>query len=156
MKEKIIEILKKYQEPQGNGYDAEITLPFLPCYNYYNAAEQIEQLLTTEAKTRNEPPPKLGAEEFCKCTEPPEREDETITFCGKCGKIVEELSDMKLIEQYASQQGDGWVSKAEFDEAVKLLQYFVDRVEAGTIRSKTTYAKYKEFLDMYSQPPNNQ
>jgi hypothetical protein len=33
---------------------------------------------------------------------------------------------------------------------------FVDRVEAGTIRSKTTYAKYKDFLSMYEQPPSNQ
>jgi len=32
-------------------------------------------------------------------------------------------------------------------EALELLQYFVDRVEAGTIRSKTTYKKYKDFLD---------
>jgi hypothetical protein len=32
-------------------------------------------------------------------------------------------------------------------EALELLQYFVDRVEAGTIRSKTTYKKYKDFLN---------
>jgi len=38
---------------------------------------------------------------------------------------------------------------SRFDEAVKLLQYFVDRVDAGTIRSKTTYTKYKSFLDKF-------
>lgn len=37
--------------------------------------------------------------------------------------------------------------KTELDEAVKLIQYFVNRVEEGSIRSKKTYAKYKEFLD---------
>jgi len=34
----------------------------------------------------------------------------------------------------------------KFLEAVELLQYFVDRVEAGTIRSQTTYKKYKDYL----------
>lgn len=36
-------------------------------------------------------------------------------------------------------------------EALDLLQYFVDRVEAGTIRSQTTYKKYKDFLDNINQ-----
>lgn len=35
----------------------------------------------------------------------------------------------------------------QYLEALDLLQYFVDRVDAGTIRSKTTYKKYKDFLD---------
>ena len=39
-------------------------------------------------------------------------------------------------------------------EALDLLQYFVDRVEAGTIRSKTTYKKYKDFLDNINNPDN--
>jgi len=33
------------------------------------------------------------------------------------------------------------------EEALELLQYFVDRVEAGTIRSQTTYNKYKNYLN---------
>ena len=33
-----------------------------------------------------------------------------------------------------------------FEEALQLIQYFTDRVEEGTIRSKTTYKKYKDFL----------
>lgn len=37
--------------------------------------------------------------------------------------------------------------KQELDEAVELIQYFVTRVEDGSIRSKKTYAKYKIFLD---------
>lgn len=38
-------------------------------------------------------------------------------------------------------------SDQDYLEALELLQYFVQRVEAGTIRSKTTYEKYKNFLD---------
>jgi len=34
----------------------------------------------------------------------------------------------------------------DYDEALELLEYFVQRVEAGTIRSRTTYKKYKDFL----------
>jgi hypothetical protein len=34
-------------------------------------------------------------------------------------------------------------------EAVELIQYFVKRVEEGSIRSKTTYKKYKDFLNEY-------
>ena len=32
-------------------------------------------------------------------------------------------------------------------ETIKLIRYFVDRVEAGTIRSKTIYNMYKKFLE---------
>lgn len=31
--------------------------------------------------------------------------------------------------------------------AVKLLEYFVNRVEEGSIKSKTTYQLYKDFLN---------
>ena len=33
-----------------------------------------------------------------------------------------------------------------FSEAVELIEYFVNRVEEGTIRSSKTYTKYKDFL----------
>lgn len=33
-----------------------------------------------------------------------------------------------------------------YPKALKLLNYFVNRVEKGEIKSKTTYNKYKEFL----------
>jgi hypothetical protein len=48
--------------------------------------------------------------------------------------------------------------KTAEEAAIELLQYFVDRVEAGTIRSKTTYRKYKSFLEAYNstQPPTAQ
>ena len=32
-------------------------------------------------------------------------------------------------------------------EAIDLIRYFVKRVEEGSIRSVTTYRKYKEFLE---------
>ena len=37
--------------------------------------------------------------------------------------------------------------KEQLKESVELIQYFVNRVEEGSIRSKKTYAKYKAFLD---------
>ena len=37
-------------------------------------------------------------------------------------------------------------NKDQNSEAIELIKYFVDRVEGGTIRSETTYKKYKDFL----------
>ena len=34
----------------------------------------------------------------------------------------------------------------KFPEALKLIEYFVNRVEEGSIRSQITYLKYKDFL----------
>ena len=34
----------------------------------------------------------------------------------------------------------------KYAEAVELLEYFTDRVEEGSIRSRATYEKYKSFL----------
>ena len=36
-------------------------------------------------------------------------------------------------------------------EAVELIKYFTTRVEEGSIRSKKTYTKYKNFLAKYDQ-----
>jgi len=36
-------------------------------------------------------------------------------------------------------------------DAVQLIQYFVKRVEEGTIKSKTTYKMYKDFLNNYNE-----
>jgi len=36
-----------------------------------------------------------------------------------------------------------------YEEMRELLQYFVDRVEEGTIRSKRTYSKYTRALEKY-------
>ena len=38
-------------------------------------------------------------------------------------------------------------SDCEIKELREALRYFTDRVEAGTIRSKVTYAKYIKILD---------
>ncbi len=40
----------------------------------------------------------------------------------------------------------------KFQEAKELIEYFVNRCEEGSIRSRTTYAKYKSFLDSLEQP----
>ena len=37
-------------------------------------------------------------------------------------------------------------SKDKFKEAIDLIQYFINRVEDGSIRSHTTYGKYKTFI----------
>ena len=39
------------------------------------------------------------------------------------------------------------LTKNKLDKALELLQYFVIRVEEGSIKSKTTYTMYKEFLN---------
>ncbi len=39
----------------------------------------------------------------------------------------------------------------KFSEAIELIKYLVDRVEEGTIRSKVTYSKYKNFLQSLQQ-----
>ena len=41
--------------------------------------------------------------------------------------------------------------KKRLAEAVELLEYFTDRVEEGSIRSRTTYEKYKSFLAALSK-----
>jgi hypothetical protein len=41
--------------------------------------------------------------------------------------------------------------KKERDEAVELINYFVKRCEEGSIRSRTTYGKYRDFLSTISK-----
>ena len=63
------------------------------------------------------------------------------------GSDDEEVVGMMIgTEEYLEEQLDSG-DEERLLEALDLLQYFVDRVEAGTIRSKTTYKKYKDFLD---------
>lgn len=60
----------------------------------------------------------------------------------------EELTGMVVgTEEYLAGIFSEEDDEERLTEALNLLQYFVDRVEAGTIRSKTTYKKYKDFLD---------
>lgn len=62
------------------------------------------------------------------------------------GKDDEEVQGMMIgTNEYLEEQLDS--DEERLLEALDLLQYFVDRVEAGTARSKTTYKKYKDFLD---------
>ena len=43
-----------------------------------------------------------------------------------------------------------------FIEAIELIRYFVKRVEEGSIRSKTTYVKYKQFLEKVDKYGTNE
>ncbi|HCT86241.1 MAG TPA: hypothetical protein DF296_13700 [Candidatus Margulisbacteria bacterium] len=43
-----------------------------------------------------------------------------------------------------------------YKEAIELIQYFTNRVENGTIRSRTTYGKYKDFLNRIKQLEESQ
>jgi len=59
--------------------------------------------------------------------------------------LKDKVGENRKIIQIMSEQ----IKKRDeiIEEATELIQYFVDRVEAGTIRSRTTYKKYKDFLD---------
>lgn len=41
--------------------------------------------------------------------------------------------------------------KARADNLAKCLEYFIDRVDNGTIKSKTTYDKFVKALDKYKR-----
>ena len=53
--------------------------------------------------------------------------------------MTNEIRDYRILTE--SQKED------LLDEAIQLIKYFLDRVEDGSIRSKTTYRKYKDFMD---------
>lgn len=54
------------------------------------------------------------------------------------------------MKEYARQSTPDQVPVEVRDELLKALKYFTDRVEAGTIKSKTTYSMYKEILERLS------
>ena len=45
-------------------------------------------------------------------------------------------------------------AKKQLNEAIDLIEYFVKRVEEGSIKSKTTYTKYKNFLNKLKKEEN--
>ena len=52
--------------------------------------------------------------------------------------------------------GGKWQAKISYSEEeiiplLNALQYFINRVENGTIRSKTTYKMYKELLEQFKK-----
>ena len=53
--------------------------------------------------------------------------------------MTNEIRDYRILTE--SQKED------LLDEAIQLIKYFLDRVADGSIRSKTTYRKYKDFMD---------
>lgn len=65
------------------------------------------------------------------------------------------VADISTILPGAKEDSEYIVQAANmFPEAVELLKYFVQRVEEGSIRSNTTYAKYKDFLTKLEEDEN--
>lgn len=50
---------------------------------------------------------------------------------------------------YKSEKQEIAELKEEVKEYKKALQYFINRVEEGSIRSKTTYKMYKDLIEKY-------
>ena len=70
--------------------------------------------------------------------------DTNARFCIVCGNILDPTNTMPTCGEKCS--GIALNRVNVFSEAIELLEYFVDRVDKGSIRSKTTYKIYKEFL----------
>jgi hypothetical protein len=65
----------------------------------------------------------------------------TKTLLTSCEKALEERD--KQIERMYSEE--------EVNVLLNALEYFTDRVEKGTIRSKTTYKMYKDILEQFKK-----
>jgi len=71
----------------------------------------------------------------------------------KINKTVEELAtEFHNLNPYSEDVKYGFISgynlaNKKFEQAKELIEYFVNRVEEGSIKSKTTYKLYKEFLE---------
>jgi len=57
------------------------------------------------------------------------------TLCIRCSAVIDRTFQTDNLLCHKCQK-----------EALEVIEYFVKRVEEGTIRSKVTYSKYKEFL----------
>ena len=62
-------------------------------------------------------------------------------------KYINELKEQAK-EMEREQQS---YSEEESITLLNALQYFIDRVENGTIKSKTTYKMYKELLEQFKK-----
>ena len=62
------------------------------------------------------------------------------------GAIIAECPTKAITETFILAANSHQSLTQQRDKAIKLLEYFVNRVEQGTIRSKTTYSMYKQFL----------
>ncbi len=50
---------------------------------------------------------------------------------------------------YKSEKQINQELREELKEYKKAIQYFINRVEEGSIRSKTTYKMYKDLIEKY-------
>ena len=59
--------------------------------------------------------------------------------------------DRKKWIEGAKYQQDRMYSEEEVKPLLDAIEYFINRVENGTIRSKTTYKMYKELLEQFKK-----
>lgn len=75
-------------------------------------------------------------------------------YCPDCYELDTDIDDKIILDTSRTKpiEPQSPLPVQGYSKAIELIKYFVDRVEAGTIRSKTTYAKYKEFLASLPTP----
>lgn len=71
-----------------------------------------------------------------------------FTILPKINKRIdnETQNDIVLLSELSFKHGYN-LANQKFEQAKELIEYFVNRVEEGSIISKTTYKLYKEFLE---------
>lgn len=62
-------------------------------------------------------------------------------------------SFLQCLNQSLTPKDDAVENEKLLSEAKELIEYFVKRVNEGTIRSKTTYAMYVNFLAKFKSSP---
>lgn len=71
-----------------------------------------------------------------------------FTILPKINKRIDNETqiDIVLLSELSFKHGYN-LANVKFEKAKELLEYFTKRVEEGSIKSKTTYKLYKEFLE---------
>lgn len=104
--------------------------------------------------------PKFGTKEFndlCYKFMGGKSKQETLEeVCNKINFInprerVAYYNGLKNGAKYQQEQDKNKYSEEEIIPLLNALQYFIDRVENGTIKSKTTYKMYKELLEQFKK-----
>ncbi len=72
--------------------------------------------------------------------------DKKLPYLKKLG--YSENEEILILGASFSSFQDGYnIANKKFEQAKELIEYFVNRVEEGSIKSKNTYKLYKEFLE---------
>ncbi len=59
--------------------------------------------------------------------------------------LTEELKDYEKSNEMFEQENDGLIQRV--NELAEAMQWFVDRCDLGEVRSRKTYARFKELLN---------